>query len=158
MFLPYAFYISVSILIIHFRFDLKNSNVNDENLDKMAADKIPDVVLVKKVYAEKALRNRKRKWKLKFLNEELHREKGSVTSQGGDFGDFLDDMEEDPELRKHVNVYKDSKKMAVDTESEIGEGEAIPQITLAEMLDDLNIESMDSEAQVVDEYGQVLGE
>ena len=56
----------------------------------MAADKIPDVVLVKKVYAEKALRNRKRKWKLKFLNEELHREKGSVTSQGGDFGDFLD--------------------------------------------------------------------
>ena len=94
-------------------------------------------------------------------------------------------MEEDPELRKHVNVYKDSKKMAVDTESEIGEGEgfflvfflvlvfafkainnyfisllgeAIPQITLAEMLDDLNIESMDSEAQVVDEYGQVLGE
>jgi len=139
-------------------FDLKNSNVNDENLDKMAADKIPDVVLVKKVYAEKALRNRKRKWKLKFLNEELHREKGSVTSQGGDFGDFLDDMEEDPELRKHVNVYKDSKKMAVDTESEIGEGEAIPQITLAEMLDDLNIESMDSEAQVVDEYGQVLVE
>ena len=69
---------------------MKNSNVNDENLDKMAADKIPDVVLVKKVYAEKALRNRKRKWKLKFLNEELHREKGSVTSQGGDFGDFLD--------------------------------------------------------------------
>ena len=33
-------------------------------------------------------------------------------------------MEEDPELRKHVNVYKDSKKMAVDTESEIGEGKA----------------------------------
>ena len=32
-------------------------------------------------------------------------------------------MEEDPELRKHVNVYKDPKKMAVDTESEIGEGE-----------------------------------
>ena len=69
---------------------MKNSNVNDENLDKMAADKIPDVVLVKKVYAEKALRNRKRKWKLKFLNEELHRKEGSVTSQGGDFGDFLD--------------------------------------------------------------------
>ena len=80
----------ICIFNIHFRFDLKNSNVNDENLDKMAADKTPDVVLVKKIYAEKALRNRKRKWKLKFLNAELHREKGSVTSQGGDFGDFLD--------------------------------------------------------------------
>merc|ERR1711956_206598 len=65
-------------------FDLKNSNVNDENLDKMAADKTPDVVLVKKIYGEKALRNRKRKWKLKFLNDELHRETGSVGTTGGD--------------------------------------------------------------------------
>ena len=43
-----------------FRFDLKNTNVNDDNLEKMAVDKIPDVVLVKKVYAEKSLRVRRR--------------------------------------------------------------------------------------------------
>ena len=42
------------------RFDLKNTNVNDDNLEKMAVDKIPDVVLVKKVYAEKSLRVRRR--------------------------------------------------------------------------------------------------
>ena len=74
---------------ILFRFDLKNSNVNDENLENMSADKIPDVVLVKKVYAEKSLRNRKRKWKLKFLNDELHRKEGSVTSGNDDYNDFL---------------------------------------------------------------------
>merc|ERR1712223_14194 len=97
-------------------FDLKNSNVNDENLDKMAADKIPDVILVKKVYGDKALRNRKRKWKLKFLNDELHRETGSVTG-GDDYNDFLADLEEDPELRQNVNVYKDARKMAVDQDT-----------------------------------------
>ena len=133
--------------IIHFRFDLKNSNVNDENLDKMPADKIPDVILVKKVYGEKSLRNRKRKWKLKFLNDELHRETGSVTSTGNDdYNDFLADLEEDPELRQNVNVYKDAKKIAVDTESEVADSdqEAFPQITLVEMLDDLVLEEMDS--------------
>merc|ERR1711944_356506 len=102
----------------------------------MPADKIPDVVLVKKVYAEKSLRRRRRKWKLKHLDE-LH-DKASVTSGNEDYNDFLNDLEEDPELRQNVNVYKDARKMAVDTESEIGDGEAIPQITLAEMLDDLN--------------------
>ena len=118
----------------HYRFDLKNTNVNDENLDKMAVDKIPDVVLVKKVYAEKSLRNRRRKWKLKHM-EELHQEKGSVTSANDDYQDFLNDLEEDADVRQHINVYKDPRKMAVDTGSE-GD-EAIPQISLAEMLDDL---------------------
>ena len=57
---------------------MKNTNVNDDNLEKMPVDKIPDVVLVKKVYAEKSLRNRKRKWKLKHMDE-LHEGTGSVT-------------------------------------------------------------------------------
>ncbi len=126
-----------------FRFDLANTNVNDDNLDKMSADRIPDVVLVKKVYAGKALRNRKRKWKLKHIDG-LHDnlETGSVTStNGGEYADFLADLEEDAELRKNVNVYKDARKMvAVDEQSEAGDL-GIPQITLAEMLDDLAIGS-----------------
>ena len=56
------------------------------------------------------------------------------------------DLEEDPDLRQNVNVYKDAKKIAVDTESEVADSdqEAFPQITLAEMLDDLVLEEMDS--------------
>merc|ERR1712037_775718 len=41
--------------------DLRNSNVNNPDMEKMSADKIPDVVLVKKVFGDKALRNRRRK-------------------------------------------------------------------------------------------------
>ena len=45
-----------------------------------------------------------------------------------------------------VNVYKDAKRIAVDTESEVGDGdqEAFPQITPAEMLDNLVLEKIDS--------------
>lgn len=56
-------------------FDLRLSNVNDTNVDKMNPDVVPDVVLVKKVYADKATRNRRRRWKLKHL--ELQDDTGS---------------------------------------------------------------------------------
>ena len=130
-----------------FRFDLKNSNVNDPHLEKMSGDSLADVVLVKKVYAEKSVRNRRRKWRLKHM-EGLHQagSSGSMSDGGNEYNDFLEDLEEDPELRKNVNVYKDAAKisgeMPVDQES-ISDGD-IPQITLAEMLDDLDIGSHES--------------
>lgn len=46
---------------------MKSCNANDKYLENMKADKLPDVVLVKKVYAEKSLRNRKRKWRLRHM-------------------------------------------------------------------------------------------
>ena len=76
---------------------------------------------------------------------------GSMSDGGNEYNDFLEDLEEDPELRKNVNVYKDAAKisgeMPVDQES-ISDGD-IPQITLAEMLDDLDIGS--HETKNVDE-------
>lgn len=109
----------------------------------MSADRIPDVVLVKKVYAEKSLRNRKRKWKLRHIDG-LHAEKGSVTSSGNeDYTDFLADLEEDADLRANINIYKDKKRINVQVDQE-EDNQEIPQITLSEMLDDLVIDSMES--------------
>lgn len=55
-----------------------------------------------------------------------------------EYNEFLDDLEEDPELRQNINVFRDSRKqIPVDT-NEIDP--SIPQITLEEMLDDLVIE------------------
>jgi len=136
-------------------FDLKNSNVNDSQLEKLSADKIPDVVIVKKVYAEKSVRNRRRKWRLKHM-EGLHQagSSGSMSDGGNEYNDFMEDLEEDPELRKNVNIYKDTAKIAgempVDQDS-ISDSE-IPQITLAEMLDDLDIGSnVAKNSEVIDE-------
>lgn len=70
---------------------------------------------------------------------------GSMSDGGYEYNDFLEDLEEDPELRKNVNVYKDASKvagqMAVDDQDSVADSQDIPQITLAEMLDDLDIAS-----------------
>ena len=50
----------------------------------------------------------------------------------------MQDLEEDPELRTNVNIYRDPNKVAVDdSESEDG----VPRITLAEMLDEMTIDA-----------------
>jgi len=114
--------------------DLRNSNVNNPELEKLSVDKIPDVVLVKKHYVDKALRNRKRKWKLKHMEGFPHMDTESCNDE---FQDFANDLEEDPMLRQNVNIYKDKTKMPVDEDDE--EDPECPQITLAEMLDDLEL-------------------
>ena len=46
--------------------------------------------------------------------EGLHeKRKGMETSSQGDeeYQHFLEDLEEDPELRQHVNIFKDKRKM-----------------------------------------------
>ncbi len=67
---------------------MKNSNVNDANLDSIHESQRPDVVLIKKVYEEKSLRNRRRRWKLKHLDG-LHGAKDTA-SQNNDYADFLE--------------------------------------------------------------------
>lgn len=43
---------------------MENTNVNDPNFEKMKADAIPDIVLVKKVYPDQ---KQKRRWKLRHF-------------------------------------------------------------------------------------------
>ena len=115
-------------------FDVRNSNLNDENFDKLRDVDIPDVVLVKKIYADKATRNRRRRWKLKHLNVE-----DDANSQNMDYTDFLEDLEEDPNLRANINIFEDKAK--VDKMATIPEESVpIPSIGLEEMLKDLQIE------------------
>ena len=57
----------------------------------------PDVVLVKKVYTDSGTRIRRRKWKLKHLEREVD---DDASSAGGDYEDFLQELEEDPTIRQ----------------------------------------------------------
>jgi nonsense-mediated mRNA decay protein 3 len=52
-------------------FDLKDANVNNDDFDKLAADKVPDVLVVKKHYADKMTRKRARNWKLKHIADDV---------------------------------------------------------------------------------------
>merc|ERR1711953_1267004 len=114
--------------------DLRNSNVNNPELEKMSTERTPDVVLIKKVYAEKALRNRRRRWRLKRMEGLPHMETESCNNE---YVGFMEDIEEDPAMRQFINIYKDKERnVPVDEDDEAPD---LPQVTLAEMLDDLDI-------------------
>lgn len=126
-------------------FDLRVSNVNDDNIDKIKQENLPDVVLVKKVYADKATRNRRRRWKLRHLGLD-----DETSSQNKDYTDFLEDLEEDQQYRTNINIYQDEAKMSASGyEREV---EDMPQVGLEEMLKDLNVEDskLDKEQEMVE--------
>lgn len=59
-----------------------------------------------------------------------------------EYNEFLDELEEDPEMRQTINIFRDSKKqIPVDADDQIDP--SIPQITLEEMLDDLFIDDVE---------------
>jgi len=120
--------------------DLRNSNVNNPELEKMSTEKIPDVILVKKHYGDKTFRNRRRRWRLKHMEDFPHMETESCNNE---FDDFQGDLEEDQHLRQHVNIYLDKNKIPVDEDDE--DDEEVPRINLAEMLDDLELNTGEDE-------------
>ena len=124
-------------------FDIRTANLNEPNFEKFEQsnnNKFPDVILVKKYFGDRISRNRKRQWKLKRL-ERTDDDDTAASTDGRDYYDFMEDLEEDPMLRQNINIYKDHQKiqneMAIDSDDV---DEDAPQITLQEMLEDLIIE------------------
>lgn len=56
-----------------------------------------------------------------------------------DYEEFLGDLEEDPGLRQNINIFRDSSKVIPVDVNDMEDATA-PQITLDEMLDDMQIE------------------
>jgi nonsense-mediated mRNA decay protein 3 len=88
-------------------YNLKSLNINEELEGIMTkADSIPDVILVKKKYVRKE--NNKRHWKLKHLDKDVDMTKKDKVGNGdAQYEEFLRDIEEDKDMRKNVNLYKD---------------------------------------------------
>jgi len=91
-----------------------------EEYDNSHKHKLPDVVIVKKAFPKVRRRQQKRIWKIKRLDMEMHDEnnrwnKKSKRNQGDDVDaqkdkdlkDFMNELEEDPEMRQNVMLYKD---------------------------------------------------
>lgn len=141
-----------------FRYNMEDSNVNDTNFETLDQSKVADVLLVKKHYGDRSTRRKNRIWKLKHLtNEEpaFDTETKLVTPVFlsyfcihklcllfSDYHEFLDELEEDPDMRQNINIFKDSSKpIPVDANDQNDFND--PRITLEEMLDDLVIEDED---------------
>ncbi|SJX64274.1 probable NMD3-nonsense-mediated mRNA decay protein [Sporisorium reilianum f. sp. reilianum] len=106
-------------------YHLRVANFNSATWDTIPADRMPDVVLVKKSYPERKKRSKNRMWKLKSMAKEAEDPaaegavgRGAVGRRGGldsqrverDYELFLRELEEDEELRGTVNLYRDPKK------------------------------------------------
>lgn len=145
-------------------FCLATSNLNlSSNLQKdfdTQCSRFPDVILLKKCYGESGKRAKRRKWQLKRLGE---METDIDTGKDDELEEFMQELEEDKEMRKHVNIYRKPyasrhrKRAPVgmeinDVMETVGSpGEDVPGeddapvIGLEEMLDDLCLESTDKD-------------
>lgn len=109
---------------------LTSANFNSDHFAALPQSRVPDLILVRKTYPNRRKKNKQRKWRLKsIVKEEIGTEgaetgddhtaaaakaKGVVGRMGGrdqkkveeDYELFLRDLEEDPEMRKEVNLYK----------------------------------------------------
>lgn len=115
-------------------YNLKDSNINDDNFERLDESNVAEVILVKKYYPDRSSRKRQRIWKLKRLAED----ESALDTDGGEFDEFLNDIEEDLEIRQNINIYKDSSKCIL-KDSE----DPFLSIPLAEMLEDLTLEDVE---------------
>ncbi|CCK72410.1 60S ribosomal export protein NMD3 KNAG_0K00420 [Huiozyma naganishii CBS 8797] len=133
---------------------IANSNYNSDLFDELPYDQVPDVVLVKKLQLKnKSKKNRK--WKLKRMAKE-HNEAAQVQGHGHDHSNraekqdmeraerdyelFLEQLEDDDELRNNVNFYRAEEQ--ADAEEMDG---------LLDQIDDLTLQEADDEEEEEEE-------
>lgn len=122
-------------------YNVGEANINDAEFEKLNANEIPDVILVKKCYnTERQTRAQQRLWKLKHLADDELEERTKA-----EYHEFLEDLEEDSEFRKQVNIYRDPQKIPVDGGDNLAFNDDVPRITLAEMLEDMALDCDDDE-------------
>jgi len=134
---------------------LSNTNFNNELFDVLEssnkyASKIPDVVLVKKHYQRSKKSKSKRTWRLKRMAREegeMLPRKQDQEKMERDFEMFLQDVEEDQDLRQGLALYKAQQKKreedAMELESEVGEDDEGLTIPMEQLLDDFDDMTME---------------
>jgi len=130
-------------------YDLSTSIFNDSDIQSLNKHQMPDFMLVRKCYPERVKRNKKRHWRLKTLDkEELEQKPNELERATNDYNRFIEDLEEDPEMRSHINLYKvpNSEQIyrenVTATTGEMVDDDA-PEVGLDELIDDMNELAMD---------------
>merc|ERR1712151_1022719 len=144
---------------IVYGYDLTSMIMNHELEDICAESKIPDFVLVKKKYKRK--NNKKRIWKLRHLDKENDPtvfRRNNADEKDRQYEEFLRDIEENKEMRKNINIYKDEQALK-DLEKQFDnmgvkgqdddndEEDSEIDIKVDELLKDLNINDKEEEEE-----------
>ena len=134
---------------------MTGTQFNNENYEKIEESKqysgtIPDVLLVKKKYAQRK-KNKKnnRNWKLRRMAREesdMKPRKQDLDRDEIDYEQFLQDVEADPELRQGLNLYRNHQQREADAMSEMetddgeDDGMTIPMDQLIDEMEDMGME------------------
>merc|ERR1740130_1044637 len=124
-------------------YDLTGAVFNDIDVDAvMRGNSMPEVVLVRKTFPMWRKRNRSRTWKLKRMPQVESARPNAIkhNETKADYESFLQELEEDKEMRKKINLYKDDTPRKIDLDAEGEEVEDdFPEVDLDELLDELTI-------------------
>ncbi|BGP31845.1 ribosome-binding protein [Rhodotorula toruloides] len=142
---------------------LSNSNFNNDAWETMNQDRVPEVVLIRKTYPARKKAKRARNWKLRSMVKQVGGEdlgdaatigfgreraepkskRSAIADQAKaeqDYERFLQDLEDDDEMRKEIHLFKDPNaaqaKADAMTDDTDEEDEELPQINVDELLDD----------------------
>eukprot|EP00192_Tetraselmis_astigmatica_P024375 CAMPEP_0117664538 /NCGR_PEP_ID=MMETSP0804-20121206/9282_1 /TAXON_ID=1074897 /ORGANISM="Tetraselmis astigmatica, Strain CCMP880" /LENGTH=504 /DNA_ID=CAMNT_0005471795 /DNA_START=246 /DNA_END=1760 /DNA_ORIENTATION=+ len=163
-------------------YDMANMNICDpemlKHLDTKAGNQVPEVVLVRKSYEDKRKRRKikgfQRPWTLKRMDIEVADDpvlgRGTKARMAADQLEadrerFLEELEEDPEMRKGVALYRDPKffpvaaanRMQDGMDEEYDDEEGVPEVPLEELLDNLEALGIDGDdAQQQDEGDDIM--
>lgn len=138
-------------------YDLYGANSNDIEMDKYRGLVVPEAILVKKCYEEKRQRKQRkmRRWKLKSLKMEVDPNarggKGEEEKRDSEYEKFLRDLEENPDLRFNISLYRNEEYQPSEMASVTDEDDA-PSVPLDELLADLELND-DAEEDDEDDDG-----
>lgn len=127
---------------------LANTNFNSDLWDSLDTDNTPEVVLIKKHYTRKSKKRRNRKWKLKRMayehndivaNDDSRQARQDQERAEKDYELFLQELEEDQEMRQTINMYKAGEEpVPEETEEEEMDDEEELEVGLDELLDEID--------------------
>ncbi|KAF7824525.1 60S ribosomal export protein NMD3 [Senna tora] len=127
-------------------YDLYGANHSDIELDKYRGRGLQEVILVKKCYEKEHQRKRgkPRSWKLRSLDIDVD-DKGKVDQDNvnSEYEQFLRDLEENPDMRFNVSLYRNKEYEA--SEMALTDGEDVPFIPVEELLADLDLNDEDDD-------------
>jgi hypothetical protein len=148
-------------------YDVKNLNINEELQGVVnSSENIPDIILVKKKFVRNESGAKKRIWKLKHLDKdvEMTEKTGKRGEKSGNlkeqqYEEFLRDIEEDKDMRKVVNLYKDDDVLK-ELEGKFNKLKVVDKddsdidIKVEELLDDLNLNDKEEDLLHEEKFGK----
>ena len=124
------------------------------DLEPDASRQLPEVLLVKKSFSGRRRRTRRRHWRLQQLDKEAdpgvqRGRKMDTTVYDDEYEQFLQDLEEDPEMRGQINLFKDTQVLAErgadDASASDCDDDDFPDVGLEELLDELTLGADDED-------------